>query len=307
MADPLADIDIDHEQAVVNGVRLHYVTAGPEDGNLVVPLHGFPEFWYSWRFQIPALVDAGYRVLAPDLRGYNTSEKPHGVDAYRLAELTRDVVGLIEHAGRDWAHVVGHDWGGVVAWSLGARHPDVLDRLVVLNAPHPAAIGKATTAPRQILRSWYVFFFQLPWLPERLLSAGDFRAIREGFAEESNNPDAFSERDIDRYVEAMSHPGALTAGVNYYRAFFRNEFRDAVTAQVPIAGRNVTPADDRPIDAETLLLWGEDDRALGVELTEGLDPWVPRLRVERFADASHWVQCDVPGKVNEELRRFLGE
>jgi pimeloyl-ACP methyl ester carboxylesterase len=278
-----------HRKATVNGIGLHFVEAGT--GPLVVLLHGFPEFWYSWRHQIPALAGAGFRVLAPDLRGYNESDKRAGVSSYGLDKLTGDVLGLIRHAGAERATVVGHDWGGVIAWHVAMHHPEVVDKLVVLNAPHPAAYRRELARPAQLLKSWYVFFFQLPWLPERMLRAGGYAFLERTLRREAVRPGAFSSDDIWEYKRALAQPGALTAAINYYRAAFRH-LRDA--------GR-----DARPIAAPTLLIWGEQDRYLRSRLTEGLAPWVPDLRIERLAEASHWVQNDAPAEVNRLLVEFL--
>ncbi len=277
-----------HRRAVVNGVGLHYVEAG--SGPLVVLLHGFPEFWYSWRHQIPALAAAGFRVLAPDLRGYNESDKPAGVASYCLPLLAADVAALVSHAGAARAHVVGHDWGGAIAWWLAMHRPEVVARLAVLNAPHPAALLRELRTLRQLLRSWYVFFFQLPWLPEWLLSAGGHARLERTLRREPLRPGAFTEEDIRRYKEALSRPGALTAALNYYRAAFRHPAEARAT---------------RPIQAPALLIWGEHDRYLGQRLTEGLEPWAPGLRVERLPEASHWVQNDAPERVNRLLIEFL--
>src|SRR5262245_58570023 len=164
-----------HRFAVVNSVRLHYAEAG--EGPLVVLLHGFPEFWYSWRHQIKGLAAAGFRVIAPDLRGYNESDKPPGIASYRLELLTQDIVELIQHAGEKRAHVVGHDWGGGIAWWLAMQNPQVVERLVILNAPHPVAFFRELRRPAQLLKSWYMFFFQLPWLPEVMLRVGNFAQL----------------------------------------------------------------------------------------------------------------------------------
>jgi pimeloyl-ACP methyl ester carboxylesterase len=278
-----------HREAIVNGVRLHWVEAG--SGPLVVLLHGFPEFWYSWRHQIPALAAAGFRVLAPDLRGYNLSDKPPGVACYRLEALTADVAGLISHAGASSATVVGHDWGGGIAWTLALRRPEVVGKLAVLNAPHPAAFLRELRRPGQLLRSWYMFFFQLPWLPELLLRAGNFASLERTLRRDPLRPAVFSEDDIRRYKEALSRPGALTAAVNYYRAAFRQLHRAS----------DATP----PITVPTLLIWGERDHYLGPRLTEGLERWVPGIRIERLPGVSHWIQNDAPERVNELLVEFL--
>lgn len=274
-----------HRYAVVKGLRLHYVEAGA--GPLVVLLHGFPEFWYSWRQQIPALAAAGFRVIALDLRGYNESDKPAGVHHYRLELLVRDVVGIVRHAGVERAHIVGHDWGGAIAWQVAIEHPEVVDRLAILNAPHPAALERELRGPRQWLRSWYILFFQLPWLPEWLWQRGDQALIERVFRQEPVRPDAFTAEDIAHYKRAFAQPGALTAAINYYRAALRQRRR--MTRRL------------RPIPAPTLLIWGERDRYLGARLAEGLEPWVPNLCVVRLPEASHWVQNDAPERVNDLL------
>jgi epoxide hydrolase 4 len=278
--------------ALVNGVRLHYVEAGA--GPLVLLLHGFPEFWYSWRRQLPALAAAGFRALAPDLRGYNLSDKPRGVPAYRLRALMDDVAGLIRHSGADRAVVVGHDWGGVLAWHLPHYHPDLVDRLIVLNAPHPAAYRRELRHGRQALKSWYVLFFQVPGLPEQLFSFGDYALVGRVLRRQPVHPGAFTAEDVRRYKHALSRPGALTAALNYYRAALRHDFRAAARTA-------------RPIPTPTLLLWGEQDPYLSPRLTEGLGPWVPNLRVVRIPDASHWLQNDVPERVNRLMIDFLHE
>jgi pimeloyl-ACP methyl ester carboxylesterase len=278
-----------HRDAVVNGVRLHYVEQG--QGPLVVLLHGFPEFWYSWRHQIPTLAEAGFRVIAPDQRGYNTSEKPRGVRSYRVEHLVDDVAALIQHAGESRATVVGHDWGGAVAWAVPMLRPEVVDKLIVLNAPHPQAYNRELRRFRQLLRSWYVFFFQLPWLPEAGIRFRHYRLIERTMTREPKRPGAFSEDDIAAYKQALAQPGALSAGINYYRAAVRrNPFASSMLRQ---------------IDTPTLLIWGEEDPYLGIRLTEGLQQWVPKIRVERIPNASHWVQIDAAERVNELMIDFL--
>ncbi|MCH8025455.1 MAG: alpha/beta hydrolase [Chloroflexi bacterium] len=280
-----------HRQAVVNGVRLHYVEQG--DGPLVVLLHGFPEFWYSWRHQIPALADAGFRVIAPDQRGYNTSEKPPGVRSYRIEALVDDVAALILQTGESRAVVVGHDWGGAVAWMVPMLRPEVVHKLIVLNAPHPRAFQREMRTVGQLLKSWYILFFQLPFLPEIALRLGKYRAIERQLRREPKRPRAFSDEDIAAYKEAIAQPGALTAAINYYRATFRRNPAEALRML-------------RQIDSPTLLIWGEDDPYLGIKLTEGLVEWVPDIRVERIANASHWVQVDAAERVNQLMIDFLG-
>ncbi len=281
-----------HRETNVAGVRLHYVEAG--DGPLIILLHGFPEFWYAWRHQIPALADAGFRVLAPDMRGYNLSDKPRGIAPYRLDRLVEDVTGLIRHAGERSAHVAGHDWGGGVAWCFALRRPKEVRRLVVLNSPHPAAFARELRTPGQLVRSWYMFFFQIPRLPEALIRAEGFGALRRTLERDPLRPGAFTPADIQEYVCAAAQPGALTAAINYYRAAFRDGPGEAAKMTAPIR-------------CPTLLLWGERDRYLNGRLTQGLEAWVPNLRVERIPKASHWVQADAPERVNRLMIDFLSE
>lgn len=307
MAHPDDPTSWDHETARVNGVSLHYVTVAPNSdavdnptgvAPLVVLLHGFPEFWYSWRHQLDAIAAAGYRVVAPDMRGYNRSSAPAGVDSYRPAELVADVRGLIEHRGAPQATVVGHDWGGLVGWELAIRDPDVVRQLVVLNSPHPDLFRqRLLRSPEQLLRSWYVFATQLPWLPERLLAADDFGLLTSAF-EETTVPDAFTDADIERYREAMARSESLSGPLHYYRAMARETLTRELRALVGGSRRDGT------VEVPTLVLWGEQDPALGVELLDGLDEWVPSLTVRRYPEASHWVQAERPADVTEQLLAF---
>jgi pimeloyl-ACP methyl ester carboxylesterase len=283
---------VSHHDANVGEVRLHYVQAGPPNGPLVVLLHGFPDFWYVWRNQITALAAAGYRVVAPDLRGFNLSDKPTRVSDYGMAHLTSDVAGLVRACGASRATVVGHDWGGAVAWAFAMQNPDAVERLVVLNCPHPAAFQHAVaTSPSQMRRSWYMFFFQLPVLPEWLISGGDFALWRRTMRRVYANPGAFTETDVARYIEAFRQPGAVTSGINYYRAGFR-EFRRSRTGY-------------RVVAAPTMMIWGEGELYLNRELAELPREWVPDARIERVPRACHWVQADAPDRVNELLLDFF--
>ncbi|MCX7707089.1 MAG: alpha/beta fold hydrolase [Anaerolineae bacterium] len=280
---------ITHRYADLPEVRLHYVEAGR--GPLVVLLHGFPEAWFAWQHQIPALVAAGLRVVAPDMRGYNLSDKPAGVASYALDRLADDVAALIRWCGAEQASVVGHDWGAVVAWAFAMRHPEMLTRLAILNVPHPARMARGLRTLRQLRKSWYMFFFQLPWLPEAAFRAGDYAFLRATLRRDPVRARAFSDEDIERYVAAAAQPGALTAGMNYYRWIIRHP-------RAAFAGL-------RRIEAPVLVIWGEQDRYLGPELAEPGKKWVPNCRVERLPDASHWVQADAAERVNELLVGFL--
>lgn len=283
-----------HRESRVNGIRLHWVEQG--EGPLVILLHGFPEFWYAWRHQVPALAAAGFRAVAPDLRGYNLSDKPAGVRAYRIEALLSDLAGLIALLGAEQsdtrAHVVGHDWGGAFAWYAPLFCPERLLSLTLLNAPHPLAFRRELkTSAAQRKKSSYIFFFQLPWLPERRIRARNFAVLEKLLRRDPVAPGVFSDEDIRLYKEALAQPGALTAAVNYYRAALRFPPR--------VAGRTW------PGGLKTLLVWGGRDRYLGPGLLEGLDRWVPDLAIERIPDASHWVQADAAARVNDLLIRFL--
>ena len=284
----LESIGLEDGYAQLGDVRLHYVEAG--EGPLVVLLHGFPEFWFGWRRQIPALAEAGFRVVAPDMRGYNLSSRPADVAAYGTDLLAADVRDLIRERGEDRAFLVGHDWGGSVAWATATNHPEVVERLAILNCPHSRRLLQALRRPRQLARSWYMFFFQLPGLPERLLGAVGYRALRRAFDEA--RPGAFTEQDIAHYVEAWSQPGAPTAMLNYYRASFRQ--------------RRQVRERSGAVAAPTLVIWGERDRHVGPELAEPDPADVPNLeRVERLPDASHWLQHDEPERVGQLLIEFF--
>jgi pimeloyl-ACP methyl ester carboxylesterase len=279
------------EARVGDGIRLHCVEAG--EGPPVVLLHGFPEFWYGWRHQIPALAQAGLRVVAPDMRGYNLSDKPAGWRAYDIELLVRDIADLIGDLGEERAYVVGHDWGAAVAYALAMRHPELVRRLVILNVPHPARMLEGLRTLRQLRKSWYMFMFQLPILPERALARDGFsrakRTLRDGSA-----PASFSDEDLERYADAWSQPGSLTAMINYYRAVFR---------QSPRAHR----ARLRPIEAPTLVIWGQRDQHLGAELAQPSPTLVPNVRMEWLPDAGHFVQHDAAERVNELLVAFLAQ
>jgi epoxide hydrolase 4 len=277
-----------HQSMLSNGIRLHYVSQG--EGPLMLMLHGFPDFWYSWRHQIPEFA-RDYRVVALDLRGYNDSEKPAGLDAYRMEELVEDVRGVIQGLGHNTCILVGHDWGGAIAWTFANTYPHLLNRLIAVNFPHPARFAEGLTTLPQLLRSWYAFFFQVPVLPEALLQAFDFRLLTTTLQQMAVNPDTFTEVDLQNYREAMAKPGALTTMINYYRA---NLLQASFLKQ-----------DWQPLKVPTLLIWGEQDVALGRELTEGTEVYVPDLTIRYIPDAGHWVHQEQPILTNQLIREFL--
>ncbi|MBV8221395.1 MAG: alpha/beta hydrolase [Solirubrobacterales bacterium] len=273
---------------VSDDVKLHYVEAG--DGPLIVLLHGFPEFWYGWRRQIEPLVAAGFRVVAPDTRGYNLSSKPDGFQAYGVDLLAADIRGLIEERGAKSALLAGHDWGGSIAWTVAMNHPEVVDRLAILNAAHPRRLSEGLKNPNQLRKSWYFFFFATPGLPEDIVHARNWHFFRH-FLHDANPP--YTPEEMDRYIEAWSQPGAAAGMINYYRASVRQSQKEAA-------------AKLRPISAPTLVIWGERDSYLGSDLAEPHSEDVPNLAgVERLADASHWVHHDESERVNQLLIDFF--
>jgi len=278
-----------HGTAHVNGVRLHYVIQG--EGPLLALLHGFPEFWYSWRHQIPELAKH-FKVVAPDLRGYNESDKPVGVANYRIDILTADVMELIRAFGEEKAIIVGHDWGGGIAWAFAADYPQATEKLIVMNCPHPAALQKhLRTNRRQLRRSWYMFFFQIPWLPELGIRVNTRRFVEQAFRGMAIRKEAFPDEELKKYVEAIRKPGAA---INYYRAAFRETVSKG---ERPFA----------KITCPTLLIWGEEDVALGKELTYDMEQYfTDRFEIKYIPRCSHWVQQEQPELVNQFVLEFLG-
>jgi pimeloyl-ACP methyl ester carboxylesterase len=281
---------ITHTTIVTNGIKLHVVQAGPEDGQPVILLHGFPEIWYCWRHQIGYLAERGFRVIVPDQRGYNLSDKPAGVPAYNLDELAADVIGLIDSTGHERAYLVGHDWGGAVAWWVANKYPQRLKKLVNLNIPHHAVIRRAlNTSWAQRRKSWYMLTMQIPWLPEQMTARGDYRALAQALLG-SSTPGAFTEADLEKYREAWSQPGAVSGMLNWYRALFRFP-----------PGRLDSPR----ITVPTLLIWGRHDVALGVEMAQPSIDLCDDGRLVLLDEASHWVQNDEPDRVNALIGEFF--
>ncbi|MDQ2809180.1 MAG: alpha/beta fold hydrolase [Chloroflexota bacterium] len=273
-----------------NGVRLHVVLAGPAEGPLVVLLHGFPDFWYGWRKQIGTLAAAGYRVAVPDQRGYGRSDKPRGIGAYAVDHLAADIAGLIHALGREQAAVIGHDWGAAVAWHLALTQPACVARLGILNVPHPAVMAQQLAHnPAQLARSWYVFFFQLPALPEALFRAANYRIGVQGLVAGSR-PGTFSADALHHYRHAWAQPWALTSMIHWYRAAARS------LGQLPADLRVRMPA---------LIIWGTGDAFLGREMAPASLAYCDDGRLELLEGVSHWVQDEAPDQVNALLRDFL--
>jgi pimeloyl-ACP methyl ester carboxylesterase len=294
---PERELAINHGYADVGGVRLHYAECGAGN-NLVILLHGFPECWYSWRQQLPVL-GRRYHVVAPDMRGYNLSDKPSGVQNYRIELLVGDVLGLIRHFGNDKAVIVGHDWGAAVAWAVAQRHPEAVSKLVAMQVPPPAA-WRANFTLRQLRHSWYMFFFQLPRLPEWWAGSNDFARVDKMYRETTVRPGAFSAEDIAVYKEALRQPGALTSSINYYRAnVFRSLLRGGAETPNQAGGRIRVP---------TLFIYGEHDIAVLPETVRGVSRFVDApYREVRIPDSGHWVQNEAIAAVNEALLEFLGD
>jgi pimeloyl-ACP methyl ester carboxylesterase len=274
-----------------NNIRLHSVTQG--QGELVILLHGFPEFWYAWRYQIPALA-RHFKVVVPDLRGYNDSDKPES--GYDLDTLCADIQGLIQRLGYAKAHIVGHDWGGVIAWHLAQKFPHCLNRLVVLNAPPPHRfIQELMSNLDQIRRSWFVFAFQVPGLPEWLIQQNLTEFVKGALREHAIRKGAFSAEETQIYQAALAKPGVLHSAMSYYRQLLWPPNWLSSLIRIP-----------QKVEAPTLVLWGKDDSFLSHKLTEGLDRLIAapfKLRV--IPECGHWVQQEVPQTVNRELLNFL--
>jgi pimeloyl-ACP methyl ester carboxylesterase len=284
----LAVESIQHQRIETNGVALHVVTAGPDDGPAVLLLHGFPEFWYGWRMQIPFLAARGFRVIAPDLRGYNLSDKPEGIAAYRIDHLAADAIGLLDALGIERAFLVGHDWGAVIAWWTAQNYPERITKLAVLKGPHGSAYRRYLSGhPIQWLKSWYIFFFQLPWLPEIAMRAWGSSSLRR-----TSRPDAFTGEDLARYAEAMRQPGAMRCMIHYYRASVRL--------------KPERRAFNKRIAAPTLLIWGRRDAFLHPDLAPASLHYCENGRLEMIDEATHWVQHEEPDRVNALLADFFG-
>jgi pimeloyl-ACP methyl ester carboxylesterase len=269
--------------------KLHGLEAGPVAGPLVILLHGFPDFSWGWRKQVPALVARGFHVVVPDQRGYAHSDKPLEIRDYSLHELAADVLAIADACGRDRFRLIGHDWGGLVAWWTAARHPQRVEQLVVINAPHPDAWSKLKRDRwKQVRKSWYIAFFQLPWLPEFVLKLRNFWLLRSTLRHSARDG-VFTTGTLEHYVGVWSQPGALTAMLNYYRALRRR--------------RDKAPRITRP----TLLLWGEQDHFLERALAEASLELCDKGRAVYFPNATHWVQLEEVDAVNEAITGFFDE
>ncbi|HEY2120618.1 MAG TPA: alpha/beta hydrolase [Candidatus Acidoferrum sp.] len=277
----------------INGIALHVVLAGPANGKPLVFLHGFPEFWFAWRLQIDYFVSCGYRVIIPDQRGYNLSDKPAGIASYSIDLLAKDVVGVLDTVTDSKAFVVGHDWGAVVTWYLAARYSERVSRTAMLSGPHPRIFIKdLITNPAQLRKSWYLFFFQLPWLPERTLQRRDWaplvRVLRN-----TSPLGIFSDRDLEQYKKSWARKDALTAMLNWYRAALLRPSKFALDSK---ASRVKVPA---------LLILGKKDQFVSEAMARESLQYCDDGHLEVFETATHWVQHEEPAQVNTSLSQFF--
>jgi len=288
--DPASGITIDFVEA---GELTFEVAKAGEGDHLALMLHGFPELHYSWRHQIPLLAEMGYRVWAPNLRGYGGTSRPEGVRNYAMDKLTSDVDALIEASGAKKVTLFAHDWGAIIAWAFAITRKTTLERLVIMNVPHPKPAEREIKQWHQRKKSWYIYFFQLPFLPERMLARRGGDAVGELIASTSCNKRLFGADVRAMYSEAARRPGARTAMVNYYRALARH--------------RDTLDMGDFRVEVPTLMVWGEEDVAIHIKCTERTEDWVSDLTLERLPGVSHWVQQDAPEKVNAILHQWLAK
>ena len=293
---------LQHEFVNVNGIRMHYVTmedgSSSSDFSLIVFLHGFPEFWYSWRHQIPYFAKH-FKVVAPDMRGYGETEKPGEISEYRIDKLVRDIIELIHSLGKEKAIIVGNDWGGIIGWSIAMIAPSVVEKLIIMNAPHPALYQKnAFKNLLQMQKSWYVFFFLLQKVPEKVLSSNNFALLKHMFESSIKRKDKFTQSNIENYISSWRKEGCagIVGGINYYRANLNAEFWENLGESIPFP----------KIKTPTLLIWGEDDIFFEKELTENTKEFIEApFSLKLITGCGHWVQQEAPDEVNQIMHEFL--
>ena len=288
---PASDSGMAVRAVDANGLSFEVVEAGAGD-HLALCLHGYPELAFNWRHQIPLLAAMGYRVWAPNQRGYGASSRPEGVDAYRIDRLVADVAALFDASGAKTLTLIGHDWGGVIAWSFAIHRIRPLDRMVIMNMPHPRCFARALRFWPQQRRSWYLQAYQTPELPERMLLSNEGAALRRMFARRAVDLSKFPDEIVDVYVRAALQPGAMTAMLNWYRA-------------APLNPRPRWLPNGGSVDVPTLIIWGDEDSALGLETLERTDEFVPDLTIRHLPGVSHWVQQEAPEAVNAILREWM--
>ena len=281
--------------AMVNANGLIFEVDQCGDGEkFALLLHGFPESKFSWRDQLPLLASLGYTAWAPNLRGYGKSSRPQGIPAYHIDNLVADAAALIDAAGAKETLLIAHDWGAVIAWQFAIRKARPLSRLIIMNVPHPACFARELRTWRQLRKSWYVFFFQLPWLPERVLTTKGAEAVQRAFTDMAVDKTRFPVAVTDEYRKPALEPGAMTAMINYYRAALR-------------AGDAVMNPKPGTVDTPTLMIWGEEDVALDKATTLGTDEYVKNLTLRHLPGVSHWVQQEAPEKVNAMIAAWLAD
>lgn len=281
---------VSHEYIEVNGIKLHVAKLG-SGKKLVVLLHGWPEFWYTWRNQIPVLAEK-FTVVAPDLRGFNLSDKPKGISNYKMDVVAKDIAELIDKLGFEKAYIVGHDWGGAISWAFAALYPQLTEKLVVMNCPHPLEMIIGLKKPKQLLKSWYIFYHQLPFLPE-LIYKNSLRLFFKQFMRGwMIHKEKFTDEDLNEFVKAFKQKNAMSRSLNYYRAMVQKKPNKIILKN--------------KIQAPTLLIWGEDDKALGIEMTYNTKKRIDApLEIKYVKNCSHWIQNDCPDEVNKHLMEFL--
>ncbi|WP_347156916.1 alpha/beta fold hydrolase [Pontibacter chitinilyticus] len=280
-------MEIQEKEYAVNEVTLHVAEAGPAEGSTILFLHGFPEFWYGWQQQLAYFSAHGYRAIAPDQRGYNRSSKPAGVKAYTLEKLTADIAALIRQMTQEKVYLVGHDWGGAVAWAVALRYPELLHRLIILNMPHPQVMAQSMrTNPKQMLKSWYAGFFQLPLLPEVSSSAFDYTLLEHSL-QTSSKKGTFPKEKIAVYKAAWRQPKALESMINWYRAY--------KYSRLDLSGEIIVP---------TLLIWGRKDTFLGQEMAPPSIARCKQGQLKFIDNATHWLHHEKPDEVNQLIHAF---
>ena len=274
-----------------NGIKLHVMETGPADGPMLLFLHGFPEFWYAWRKQLSYFANKGYLVVAPDQRGYNLSDKPQGIAAYKIDELAKDIVGLIDAYQRERIFLVGHDWGASVSWWVALKYPDRVAKLVILNVPHPKVMAKTLfTNPRQMQKSWYIFYFQLPGAVEKFAAAKNY-AWPVNLLASTSRPGAFQPEELEEYRKAFMQQGSFSAMVNWYRAMIQTQQETPKSFDVTMP---------------MILIWGMKDVALLSEMAYESMAFCKQGRLVTFPDASHWIQHEEADPVNALIAEFIG-
>ena len=286
----MEELNMEERYYHVNGVCLHVMEAGDAEGDILLFLHGFPEFWYGWRKQISYFSRQGFRVIVPDQRGYNLSSKPPGKKNYRMEALSDDMVALIRQLGSKKVFLIGHDWGGAVAWTVAIRKPELLEKLIVLNLPHPQVMKETLKRlPKQLLKSWYIGFFQLPFLPEKMIAAFRYRLLA-GSMRKTAKKGTFSKEEMDRYKEAWQKSGAMKAMINWYRAARFNRLDLNKEIEVP-----------------SLLVWGKQDTFLSHEMARPSIKKCRNGRLEMVEDATHWIQHEKADHVNRLIHEFVSQ